>query len=110
LPAATRFIVRIAARTYKEVSAAPLVNCVIPADPVTALIVISGRLSQWPAIALGGLRFTGAEGLNESIALRALPRFRALHPCIACPLDRRGPEGGSVEVVTSGTYPPRRTR
>ena len=30
-----------------------------PADPVTALLVQSGRLSQWPAIALGRLTFTG---------------------------------------------------
>jgi hypothetical protein len=26
---------------------------------VAALLVIGGRLSQWPAIALGRLRFTG---------------------------------------------------
>jgi hypothetical protein len=26
---------------------------------VTALLVITGRLSQWPAIALGRLTFTG---------------------------------------------------
>jgi hypothetical protein len=28
-------------------------------DPVTALLVITGRLSQWPAIARGRLTFTG---------------------------------------------------
>jgi hypothetical protein len=29
------------------------------ADPVTALLVQAGRLSQWPAVALGSLTFAG---------------------------------------------------
>lgn len=53
------FSVRIAGGTYEEVPGDPDVDCVISADPVTALMVISGRLSRWPAIALGGLRFAG---------------------------------------------------
>ena len=35
------------------------VDCVISTDPVTALLVFSGRLSQWTAIALGRLTFLG---------------------------------------------------
>ena len=31
----------------------------ISADPVTALLVITGRVSQWPAVALGRLVFSG---------------------------------------------------
>jgi uncharacterized protein (TIGR03083 family) len=53
------FSVRIADCTYEEVSAAPSVDCTISADPVTAHLVISKRISQWPAIALGRLTFTG---------------------------------------------------
>ena len=33
------------------------VDCVVSADPVTALLVMSGRLSQWAAVALGRLTF-----------------------------------------------------
>lgn len=49
----------VAGGTYDHRPAGPATDCVISADPVTALMVISGRLSRWPAIALGGLRFTG---------------------------------------------------
>ena len=44
---------------FSELPAAGRADCLISADPVTALLVISGRLSRWPAIALGGLSFTG---------------------------------------------------
>ena len=53
------FSVRIAGGTYQEVPGGPDVDCVISVDPVTALLVISRRISRWPAVALGGLRFTG---------------------------------------------------
>ena len=53
------FFVRIADAMY-EVPATPgSVDCVISTDPVTALLVLSGRLSQWAAIALGRLTFSG---------------------------------------------------
>jgi uncharacterized protein (TIGR03083 family) len=51
--------VRITGGTYAEVPDSSDVDCVISADPVTALLVLFGRLSRWPAIALGGLRFSG---------------------------------------------------
>ena len=53
------FSIRIAGGEFEELPAAGPVDCVISADPVTALLVISGRLRPWPAIALGGLSFTG---------------------------------------------------
>lgn len=53
------FTVRIADGAYAEVPAASPADCVISADPAAALLVISGRLSQWPAIALGRITFTG---------------------------------------------------
>jgi uncharacterized protein (TIGR03083 family) len=53
------FHARIANGTYAQAEAPGSVDCVISADPVTALLVISGRLSQWAAIALGRLTFTG---------------------------------------------------
>jgi uncharacterized protein (TIGR03083 family) len=52
--------VRITDRSFAQPEAAESVDCVVSADPVTALLLMSGRLSQWPAIALGRLRFTGA--------------------------------------------------
>ena len=60
VPGAVPFFVRIADGTYEELAAPPSIDCVISADPVTALMVRSGRLSQWPAVALGRLTFTGA--------------------------------------------------
>ena len=53
------FHARFADGTYARLEAHGSVDCVISADPVTALLVITGRLSQWPAIALGRLTFTG---------------------------------------------------
>jgi uncharacterized protein (TIGR03083 family) len=53
------FFVRIADGTFDEPAAPESVDCVISADPVAALLVISGRLSRWPAIALGRLALTG---------------------------------------------------
>jgi hypothetical protein len=50
---------RIADHIYGEPVAPPFVDCTVSADPVTALLIQSGRLSQWPAIALGRLTFTG---------------------------------------------------
>jgi len=53
------FHARVADGTYTEPEAPGSIDCVISADPVTALLVITGRLKQWPAIALGRLKFTG---------------------------------------------------
>jgi hypothetical protein len=53
------FFVRIADHVYGEPVAPPFVDCTVSADPVTTLLIQSGRLSQWPAIALGRLTFTG---------------------------------------------------
>jgi hypothetical protein len=53
------FHARIAKGTYAQEETPGSVDCVISADPVTALLVISGRDSQWPAITLGRLAFTG---------------------------------------------------
>lgn len=54
-----QFFVRVASTTYEEPTAPGAIDCVISADPVTALLVMSGRLSQWAAIALGRLTFSG---------------------------------------------------
>jgi len=53
------FFVRITDATYAEPDRPGSVDCVISADPVTALLVMSGRLTQWAAIALGRLTFSG---------------------------------------------------
>jgi uncharacterized protein (TIGR03083 family) len=52
-------VARIAHGAYEGLPDGHPVDCVISADPVTALLVVTGRLRQWPAIALGRLRFTG---------------------------------------------------
>jgi hypothetical protein len=54
------FCARIAGDTYEDLPDVPEVDCVMSADGPTALMVVSGRLSRWSAIALGGLRFSGA--------------------------------------------------
>jgi uncharacterized protein (TIGR03083 family) len=53
------FFIRISNATYEEPATAGSVDCVITADSVTALLVMSGRLNQWTAIALGRLTFSG---------------------------------------------------
>ncbi len=53
------FSVRIAGGTCEESAAPGAADCVISADPVTTLLVMSMRLSQWAAIALGRLTFSG---------------------------------------------------
>jgi uncharacterized protein (TIGR03083 family) len=53
------FFLRIAALTCEKISSPESVDCVISADPMTALLVMTGRLSQWAAIALGRLTFSG---------------------------------------------------
>jgi uncharacterized protein (TIGR03083 family) len=53
------FFVRIADGTYDDATAPESVDCVVSADPVAALLVISGRISQWAAIALGLMTFAG---------------------------------------------------
>jgi uncharacterized protein (TIGR03083 family) len=53
------FFVRIADASCEASTTPGPVDCVISADPVTALLVMSGRLSRWAAIALGGLTFAG---------------------------------------------------
>ena len=59
VPATDPFFVRVTDGTYEEIAAPPSVDCTISCDPVTALMVQSGRIKQWPAIALGRLTFTG---------------------------------------------------
>lgn len=59
VPGTDPFFVCIDAGTYAEPVAPPSVDCAISADAVTALLVQTGRLSQWPAIALGRLTFSG---------------------------------------------------
>ena len=54
------FFVRISDASCEAPAPPGHVDCVISADPVTALLVMSGRLSQWAAIALGRLTFSGA--------------------------------------------------
>ena len=51
--------VRVTEQTCEEIPAASSVDCIISADPLTAHLVVSGRMSRWPAIALGRLRFSG---------------------------------------------------
>jgi uncharacterized protein (TIGR03083 family) len=58
-PGTDPFVVRIADGTYEQPATPTSVDCVISADPVTELLVMSGRLSQWAAIALGRLTFSG---------------------------------------------------
>ena len=53
------FFVRITGSTYDTPTTPERVDCIISADPVTAVLVLSGRLSQWAAIALGRLTFSG---------------------------------------------------
>lgn len=53
------FFLRISDATCEAPATPRPVDCVISADPVTALLVMSGRLSQWAAIALGRLSFSG---------------------------------------------------
>jgi uncharacterized protein (TIGR03083 family) len=52
-------VVRIGDGRYEELPVGSTAECVISADPVTALLVSSRRLSLWQAIALGALRFSG---------------------------------------------------
>jgi len=52
------FFVRITDATYEEPATLGSVDCIISADPVTALLVMSGRLTQLAAIALGRLTFS----------------------------------------------------
>ena len=58
-PGTAPFFVRITGTAYEEPAAPESVDCVISADPVAALLLMSGRLSQWAAIALGRLTFSG---------------------------------------------------
>ena len=53
------FFVRIDDSTCETTTTPERVDCVISADAVTALLVLSGRLTQWAAIALGRLTFSG---------------------------------------------------
>jgi uncharacterized protein (TIGR03083 family) len=53
------FFVRISEATCERSAATGPVDCVITADSVTQLLVMSGRLNQWTAIALGRLTFSG---------------------------------------------------
>jgi uncharacterized protein (TIGR03083 family) len=59
IPGTAPFHVTVADGAYEEPARPPSIDCVIAADPVTALLVQSGRLSQWPAVALGRLTFAG---------------------------------------------------
>ena len=53
------FLVQITDGTCEVSATRGSVDCVVSADPVTALLVMSGRLSQWAAVALGRLTFSG---------------------------------------------------
>lgn len=53
------FVVRISSASYEELVTAGTIDCIITSDSVTALLVMSGRLSQWAAVALGRLTFSG---------------------------------------------------
>jgi putative sterol carrier protein len=53
------FFLRTTEGTCEEPTTPGSVDCIISSDPVTALLVLSGRLSQWAAIALGRLTFSG---------------------------------------------------
>lgn len=60
LRTAERFTVRFVDGEYRlEPSDSGPVDCTLTADPVSFLLVGSGRLSQWAAIALGGLEVGG---------------------------------------------------
>jgi uncharacterized protein (TIGR03083 family) len=59
IPGTAPFHVTVADGAYEEPARPPSIDCVIAADPVTALLVQSGRLSQWPAVALGRLTYAG---------------------------------------------------
>lgn len=59
VPGTKPFIVRISEGTYEELPAGQSADCVISMDPVTALLLVTGRLSQWAAVALGCLTFSG---------------------------------------------------
>lgn len=59
IPGTAPFHVTVADGAYEEPARPPSVDCFIAADPVTALLVQSGRLSQWTAVALGRLTFAG---------------------------------------------------
>jgi uncharacterized protein (TIGR03083 family) len=60
IPGTESSIVRVVDGTCAEVPAAPSADCIISTDPVTAHLVYTGRISQWSAIALGRLSFSGA--------------------------------------------------
>ena len=59
IPGKAPFHVTVGDGAYEEPARPPSIDCVIAADSVTALLVQSGRLSQWPAVALGRLTFAG---------------------------------------------------
>lgn len=53
------FFVRITNAAWEAPSKPGSADCIISTDPVTELLVMSGRLSQWAAIALQRLSFSG---------------------------------------------------
>jgi uncharacterized protein (TIGR03083 family) len=59
VPGTEPFVVRIEGADYEELPGVTYADCLISMDPVTALLTATGRLSQWPAIALGRLTFSG---------------------------------------------------
>jgi uncharacterized protein (TIGR03083 family) len=68
------FTVCFAEGTYGvEPGGSTSADCTISADPVAYLLVASGRLSQWPAIALG---LIGAGGPRPELALGFVDLFR----------------------------------
>jgi uncharacterized protein (TIGR03083 family) len=67
------FTVRFTDGIYSVEPAGSLpINCTISADPAAFLLVGSGRLSQWPAIALG---LYSPGGADPQLALRFLDLF-----------------------------------
>jgi uncharacterized protein (TIGR03083 family) len=59
IPGTEAFSARIAGDAYEELPASGPPDCEIAMDPVAALLVITGRLSRWAGIALGGITFGG---------------------------------------------------
>jgi uncharacterized protein (TIGR03083 family) len=76
--------VRIVDGTCQELPEAAPADCIITADPVTAHLVCTGRISQWQAIALGSLSFSGAR-----------PEIGPAFSICSCARSRTGPYPGT---------------
>jgi uncharacterized protein (TIGR03083 family) len=59
IPGTESHFVRIGDGTCQKLPGAAPADCMISLDPVSAHLLYTGRISQWPAIALGTLTFGG---------------------------------------------------